>query len=94
MGGPKVPRRIPYYRASPNEVTSRSIVDPLRRKDFATVWLSLHSTSLCNSGYPRGLDRLVNAQHYPGFWVVGVGTAVATGAARVMHAKFGSLTGT
>jgi conjugative relaxase-like TrwC/TraI family protein len=36
------------YRASPNEVTSRSIVDPLRRKDFATVWLSLHSTSLCS----------------------------------------------
>jgi hypothetical protein len=33
--------------APPNEVTSRSIVDPLRRKDFATVWLSLHSTSLC-----------------------------------------------
>jgi leucyl-tRNA synthetase len=28
-------------------VTSRSIVDPLRRKDFATVCLSLHSTSLC-----------------------------------------------
>jgi hypothetical protein len=25
----------PYYRASPNEVTSRSMVDPLRRKDFA-----------------------------------------------------------
>jgi hypothetical protein len=23
------------YRISPNEVTSRSIVDPLRRKDFA-----------------------------------------------------------
>jgi hypothetical protein len=36
------------YRASPNEVTSRSIVDPLRRKDFATVCLSLHSTSLCS----------------------------------------------
>jgi hypothetical protein len=39
---------LPSYRASPNEVTSRSIVDPLRRKDFATVWLSLHSTSLCS----------------------------------------------
>jgi hypothetical protein len=42
------------YRASPNEVTSRSIVDPLRRKDFATVWLSLHSTSLCSAATSLG----------------------------------------
>ena len=66
-------KRIDSYRASPNKVTRRSIVDPLRRKDFATVWLSLHSTSLCSttaipmatrSGAPRarvvGIVRLRN----------------------------------
>jgi hypothetical protein len=55
---PWIGGEAPCYRASPNEVTSRSIVDPLRRKDFATVWLSLHSTSLCNRRLPRSHDTV------------------------------------
>ena len=36
------------YRTSPNEVTSRSMVDSLRRNDFIYGVLSLHSRRLCS----------------------------------------------
>jgi hypothetical protein len=45
------------YRTSPNEVTSRFMVDPLRRKDLAYVWLSLHSTRPCSELRSEGSCR-------------------------------------
>jgi hypothetical protein len=46
---------VSCYRASPNEVTSRSIVDPLRRKDFVCFVVSLHSMRLCSRNRRRQL---------------------------------------